>query len=147
MTSTIHFFRKTITYLFDMQKSTATEWLNAKRGYKKSVIKEANIRILKLEIIFVGLPSPILEIVCRFFIKNINLLLLCLLLLYLLLLLFVLSNIKRKLRTRDFEYLPGNSLFASRYFRMADPAHSALAGGSLPSVALAIPWRPVAQIG
>jgi hypothetical protein len=30
---------------------------------------------------------------------------------------------------------------------MADPAHSALAGGSLPSVALAIPWRPVAQIG
>ena len=57
----LFFFRKTITYRTDVQRSTATKWLNAKRGYKKSVIKEANIRIIKLGIIFVGLPSPILN--------------------------------------------------------------------------------------
>jgi hypothetical protein len=53
----------------------------------------------------------------------------------------------KKKMTRDFAYLPGNSFLAPLYFRMADPAHSALARGSLPSVAVAIPWRPVAQIG
>ena len=63
---------KTITNLTGVQRSTATKWLNAKRGYKKSVIKEANIRILKLEIIFVGLPSTILEIVCRFLIREVS---------------------------------------------------------------------------
>ena len=63
---------KTITNLTGVQRSTATKWLNAKRGYKKSVIKEANIRILKLEIIFVSLTSPILEIMCRFFTRKVS---------------------------------------------------------------------------
>ena len=45
------------TYVTDVQRSTATKWLSVKGGYKKSVIKEANIRVLKLEITFAGLPQ------------------------------------------------------------------------------------------